>query len=107
MIFFKSVSEQIFTHMVMVHLHIRINGHDISDKGKITKWYSSFHGVGRNAAVSTQYIIHVQFTYSLFSFLLKAFCIRGKVCILVAEQFVGNFTGKQHFDICVFMDVFT
>ncbi len=58
----------------------------------------------RDTAVRPQYIIHVQFMHTFGSFILECLCIRGIICIFVAEELVADFPGQQDADIRGFPD---
>ena len=95
-VLFKRAAQKIFSHVIGVHLHFRVNAHDIADKIKIAERYTRFQRVYGNAAVSTQNVVHVQLVHSLFSLALELLRRGGKVGVLIAEQLIGNLAREQH-----------
>ena len=106
-ILFKSLSQQVFSFSVGIHLLDRVDCHDKSGKVQITERNSRLQAVGSQTSVRTQHIVEVKLTQSLFRFLLELLCVGRKVRIFITKQFVGNFTGEKHLDVGSFMDCLT
>ena len=106
MVIGEGFTDQIFTHVMGIHFQLGINAHRIPYELQVTEGNPRFKTVDRNAPVSTQYIINVQFPNPFFSLFLKCGGRRRKVRILIAEQLIGDFTCKQYPDICMLMNPF-
>ena len=104
MIVRKCLAQQIFSHIIGVHFQFWADGHDVSDEIQIAERHSCFERVDRNAAVCAQDIVHIQFIDTLLRLLLERFGTGGKVCVLIAEQFIGNFAGHQDTHVRLLMD---
>ena len=104
MVLFESMSEQILSHVIGVHLHLWVDAHYIVDKLQISEWDTRLDAVVRDAPVRAKDIIHVQLVDTLLGLRLESLRRRRKVCVLVAEQFVGNLSGQQNTHICLLMN---
>ena len=103
-VLFKGVAQKVFSHIVGVDLHSRIDAHDILHEIQITEGHPGLDGVGGNAAVRPEHIVHIQLVHPLRRLLLESFRRGGEVRVLIAKQLIGNFTGHQHPDIRFLMN---
>ena len=105
--FFKSVTEEIFTLSVFVHLHFRVNRHNIFHEINIAERNSCLQRVYGNTTVGTENVIHMKFTDSFLGLFLELLRRGGKIRIFVAENFVGDFTRQKNSDIRLFVNCLT
>ena len=100
----KGMAQQVFSHVVGVHLHGRINGHDIFYKVQVAEGHPGLQGVDGDAAVRPQDVVHINLVHPLFGLGLKAPGVGGEVGVFIAEELVADLPGEDHPDIRPLMD---
>ena len=100
------MAQEVFAFFVLVELHLRIDGHDVSDEIEVAEQNAGFERVGgmQRSARSTSYIYELP--HALLGFRLERGGAGGEICIFVAEELIGNFTGEQHADIGLLVNGF-
>ena len=95
----KCVAEQVLALSISVELDFRVEAHHVFDKIQVPERDACFQRVDRDAAVSTEHVVHVNLPDPLGRFLLEGFRRGRKIRVLVAEQLVGNLPGENDPDI--------
>ena len=101
----KGVTQEILALAVDVHLHGRVDRHDVSDKAEIAERNARLHRIDGDAAVGAQHVVHVQLPDALFRLLLKLHGRGREVGIFIAEQLVGDLSRQQNAHIGGEMDL--
>ena len=58
-VLFKGVAQKVFSHIVGVDLHSRIDAHDVPYKIQIAEGHPRLQRVCGDAAVCPEYIVHI------------------------------------------------
>ena len=100
------MAQEVFAFFVLVELHLRINGRDVFDEIEVAERNAGFERVGGDAAIGAEHIVHMKLPHALLGFRLERSGAGGEICIFVAEELIGNFTGEQHADIGLLVNGF-
>ena len=100
------MAQEVFAFFVLVELHLGIDGHDVFDEIEVAERNAGFERVGGDAAVGTEHVVHMKLPHALLGFRLERGGTGGEICIFVAEELIGNFTGEQHADIGLLVNGF-
>ena len=90
--------------MVAVDLELGINAHDVLDEIEVAERHARLDGVGADAAVGAEHIVHIQLIHALFCLLLEGLGRRGEVRVLIAEELVRNLARQEHAHVRLLMD---
>ena len=85
MIVCEGLADQVFAHVVPVHLQLRIDAHRVPDEFQVAEGHPGLQGVDGDAAVRPEYVVNMQLPDALFRFLLERGGGGGKIRILVSE----------------------
>ena len=102
--FLKCMAKKIFSLVILIQLHFRINAHYVFYKIKITERNARFKRINGNTSVRAQNIVHMKFVYSFCGFFLEFGGVRRKISVFIAEKFVAYFACKKNAYISLFMN---
>ena len=101
----KRLADEVFAHVVSVHLQLGIDAHRVMHKRQVAKGHARLQRVDGDAPIGAQHVIHVQFADALLRLVLERAGVRRVIGILVAEQLVGDFAREQHADVRMLVNV--
>ena len=105
--FLKCMAKKIFSLVILIQLHFRINAHYVFYKIKITERNTRFKRIYRNTSVRTKNIIHMKFANPFCRFFLEFGGVRRKISVFIAEKFVAYFACKKNADVRLLVDCLT
>ena len=102
--FLKCMAKKIFSLVILIQLHFRINAHYVFYKIKITERNTRFKRINGNTSVRAQNIVHMKFVYSFCGFFLEFGGVRRKISVFIAEKFVAYFACKKNADVSLLVN---
>ena len=105
--FLKCMAKKIFSLVILIQLHFRINAHYVFYKIKITERNARFKRINGNTSVRAQNIIHMKFANPFCRFFLEFGGVRRKISVFIAEKFVAYFACKKNADVRLLVDCLT